>query len=115
MFVIRGFSLLKGIGDSRPVASERFTVGGHQWVLLFYPDGHRGGVPERCVTEPPPDGSRLGYFNGFAAIYVSLVGEGPRPQGMSEFEAMEVRAFHRFTLVAGTSTCPLRSRWELSA
>ncbi len=27
-----GYSLIKGIGDGEPIASERFTVGGHEWV-----------------------------------------------------------------------------------
>lgn len=30
--VIVGYSLVKGIGDGEPIASERFTVGGHEWV-----------------------------------------------------------------------------------
>ncbi|KAG2454710.1 hypothetical protein HYH02_000547 [Chlamydomonas schloesseri] len=38
---IVGYSLIKGIGDGEPIASERFVVGGHEWVLLFYPDGKR--------------------------------------------------------------------------
>jgi speckle-type POZ protein len=38
---IVGYSLIKGIGDGEPIASERFEVGGHEWVLLFYPDGKR--------------------------------------------------------------------------
>lgn len=29
---IVGYSLIKGIGDGEPVASERFVVGGHEWV-----------------------------------------------------------------------------------
>jgi speckle-type POZ protein len=29
---IVGYSLIKGIGDGEPIASERFTVGGHEWV-----------------------------------------------------------------------------------
>ena len=29
---IVGYSLVKGIGDGEPIASERFTVGGHEWV-----------------------------------------------------------------------------------
>ena len=29
---IIGYSLVKGIGDGEPIASERFTVGGHEWV-----------------------------------------------------------------------------------
>ena len=27
-----GYSLVKGIGDGEPIASERFSVGGHEWV-----------------------------------------------------------------------------------
>lgn len=41
---IVGYSLIKGIGDGEPIASERFTVGGHEWVLLFYPDGKRSST-----------------------------------------------------------------------
>lgn len=29
---IVGYSLIKGIGDGEPIASDRFTVGGHEWV-----------------------------------------------------------------------------------
>ncbi len=32
---IVGYSLIKGIGDGEPVASERFVVGGHEWVRLI--------------------------------------------------------------------------------
>ena len=42
--VIQGYSLLKGIGDGEPIASDRFLVGGHEWVLLFYPDGKRSNT-----------------------------------------------------------------------
>lgn len=43
---IVGYSLIKGIGDGEPIASERFTVGGHEWVLLLYPDGKRSSSAE---------------------------------------------------------------------
>ncbi len=29
--IIVGYSLVKGIGDGEPIASERFSVGGHEW------------------------------------------------------------------------------------
>lgn len=29
---IVGYSLVKGIGDGEPIASERFVIGGHEWV-----------------------------------------------------------------------------------
>lgn len=31
---IVGYSLVKGIGDGEPIASERFSVGGHEWVWI---------------------------------------------------------------------------------
>eukprot|EP00798_Chlamydomonas_sp_ICE-L_P005005 gene5005-34789_t len=37
---------MKGIGDGEPITSERFSVGGHEWVLLFYPDGKRSSSTE---------------------------------------------------------------------
>lgn len=36
---IVGYSLIKGIGDGEPIASERFTVGGHEWVRLRLESG----------------------------------------------------------------------------
>ena len=32
--VIVGYSLVKGIGDGEPIASERFSVGGHEWCVI---------------------------------------------------------------------------------
>ena len=89
---ISGYSLLKGIGDGEPIASDRFMVGGHEWVLLFYPDGKRsmsdGGAPPTQQDDP------------YAALFVALIGEGPRPLGVVQSgQGRVVRAFHRFTLV----------------
>ncbi|GBF94017.1 hypothetical protein Rsub_07285 [Raphidocelis subcapitata] len=49
---IVGYSLIKGIGDGEPIASDRFTVGGHEWVLLFYPDGKRSSSSEAQLGDP---------------------------------------------------------------
>ncbi|KAL5197451.1 hypothetical protein ABZP36_000963 [Zizania latifolia] len=38
-FVIQGYSLAKGMGVGRRIASETFSVGGYQWAVYFYPDG----------------------------------------------------------------------------
>ena len=89
--VIGGYSLLKGIGDGEPIASDRFTVGGHEWVLLFYPGGKRS---TNDPNNPPPND------DPYAALFVALIGEGPRPQGVVQsISGRVVRAFHRFTLV----------------
>ncbi|GLC40320.1 hypothetical protein PLESTB_001597800 [Pleodorina starrii] len=52
---IVGYSLIKGIGDGEPIASERFVVGGHEWVLLFYPDGKRSSSEGPMGNGPAAD------------------------------------------------------------
>lgn len=57
---IVGYSLLKGIGDGEPIASDRFTVGGHEWVLLFYPDGKKSSTEGSGSHHAHPN--LLGHF-----------------------------------------------------
>ncbi|WZY74376.1 hypothetical protein YC2023_006616 [Brassica napus] len=38
-FTIKGYSLAKGIGIGKHIASDAFTVGGYEWAIYFYPDG----------------------------------------------------------------------------
>ncbi|CAI9300558.1 unnamed protein product [Lactuca saligna] len=38
-FRISGYSLSKGIGIGKYVASDTFMVGGYSWAIYFYPDG----------------------------------------------------------------------------
>eukprot|EP01018_Ginkgo_biloba_P014057 Gb_18050 [translate_table: standard] len=38
-FTINGYSLAKGMGVGKYIASDTFTVGGYQWAIYFYPDG----------------------------------------------------------------------------
>ncbi|KAE9463900.1 hypothetical protein C3L33_04082, partial [Rhododendron williamsianum] len=38
-FKITGYTLSKGIGIGKYVASDTFTVGGYSWAIYFYPDG----------------------------------------------------------------------------
>eukprot|EP00210_Caulerpa_lentillifera_P008622 g8226.t1 len=59
---IVGYSLIKGIGDGEPVASERFSVGGHEWVLLFYPDGKRSSA--ELASQPGGGGHLIPHATG---------------------------------------------------
>mmetsp|Transcript_18571 Transcript_18571/g.52184 ORF Transcript_18571/g.52184 Transcript_18571/m.52184 type:complete len:542 (+) Transcript_18571:102-1727(+) len=88
---IVGYSLIKGIGDGEPIASERFTVGGHEWVLLFYPDGKRssssdgqGGGADLGQVErhqvPPPPGQQPGLMVGIPPNHAGDL-EGPQGSG----------------------------------
>ncbi|XP_022722805.1 BTB/POZ and MATH domain-containing protein 2-like isoform X1 [Durio zibethinus] len=38
-FKISGYSLAKGMGVGKYIASETFMVGGYEWAIYFYPDG----------------------------------------------------------------------------
>ncbi|WOL00619.1 BTB/POZ and MATH domain-containing protein 1-like [Canna indica] len=38
-FRISGYSLLKGMGIGKYMASDTFSVGGYDWAIYFYPDG----------------------------------------------------------------------------
>ena len=38
-FKISGYSLSKGMGIGKYVASDNFVVGGYSWAIYFYPDG----------------------------------------------------------------------------
>lgn len=38
-FKISGYSLSKGMGIGKYMASDTFIVGGYSWAIYFYPDG----------------------------------------------------------------------------
>ncbi|CAO2189270.1 unnamed protein product [Urochloa humidicola] len=45
---IVGYSLHKGVG--KPIRSGKFSVGGHQWIFTFYPDGFGTGLYPDCAA-----------------------------------------------------------------
>ncbi|KAI3988502.1 hypothetical protein MKX01_026316 [Papaver californicum] len=70
-FVIQGYSLAKGMGIGKHIASENFIVGGYQWAIYFYPDGKN-----------PEDNST------YVSVFIALASEGT-----------DVRALFELTLV----------------
>lgn len=70
-FVIQGYSLAKGMGVGKHIASDNFTVGGYQWAIYFYPDGKN-----------PEDNSM------YVSVFIALASEGT-----------DVRALFELTLV----------------
>ncbi|KAK8543399.1 hypothetical protein V6N13_136089 [Hibiscus sabdariffa] len=70
-FVIQGYSLAKGMGAGKHIASDNFTVGGYQWAIYFFPDGKN-----------PEDNST------YVSVFVALASEGT-----------DVRALFELTLV----------------
>ncbi|KAG5416467.1 hypothetical protein IGI04_004034 [Brassica rapa subsp. trilocularis] len=70
-FKISGYSLIKGMGVGKYVASETFTLGGYSWAIYFYPDG-----------KSPEDNSV------YVSLFIALASEGA-----------DVRALFELTLV----------------
>ncbi|RYR45793.1 BTB/POZ and MATH domain-containing protein 5 [Arachis duranensis] len=70
-FVIQGYSLAKGMGIGKHIASDVFCVGGYQWAIYFYPDGKN-----------PEDNS------AYVSAFIALASEGT-----------DVRALFELTLV----------------
>ncbi|KAJ3680771.1 hypothetical protein LUZ60_015260 [Juncus effusus] len=70
-YVIKGFSLAKGMGCGKCVSSDVFSVGGYQWAVYFYPDGKN-----------PEDNSV------YVSVFIALASDG-----------VDVRALFELTLV----------------
>ncbi|KAE9606241.1 hypothetical protein Lal_00025033 [Lupinus albus] len=70
-FVIQGYSLAKGMGVGKHIASDLFAVGGYHWAIYFYPDGKN-----------PEDNST------YVSVFIALASDGT-----------DVRALFELTLV----------------
>lgn len=70
-FVIQGYSLAKGMGIGKHIASDSFTVGNYEWAIYFYPDGKN-----------PEDNST------YVSVFIALASDGT-----------DVRALFELTLV----------------
>ncbi|XP_072975745.1 BTB/POZ and MATH domain-containing protein 3 [Typha angustifolia] len=70
-YIVKGFSLAKGMGSGKYMSSDTFTVGGYQWAVYFYPDGKN------------PEDNAL-----YVSVFIALASEGT-----------DVRALFELTLV----------------
>ncbi|OMO70367.1 BTB/POZ-like protein [Corchorus olitorius] len=71
-FTIKGYSLAKGMGVGKHIASESFTVGGYQWAIYFYPDGKN-----------PEDNST------YVSVFVALASEGTDVRALFELTLLD--------------------------
>ncbi|CAI8613659.1 unnamed protein product [Vicia faba] len=71
-FVIKGYSLAKGMGVGKHIASETFTVGGYQWAIYFYPDGKN-----------PEDNS------AYVSVFIALASEGTDVRALFELTLLD--------------------------
>ncbi|XP_047322384.1 BTB/POZ and MATH domain-containing protein 4-like [Impatiens glandulifera] len=71
-FVIQGYSLAKGMGIGKHIASEDFTVGGYRWAVYFYPDGKN-----------PEDNST------YVSVFIALASEGTDVRALFELTLLD--------------------------
>ncbi|XP_066389165.1 BTB/POZ and MATH domain-containing protein 5-like isoform X1 [Miscanthus floridulus] len=71
-FVIQGYSLAKGMGVGKHIASETFTVGGYQWAVYFYPDGKN-----------PEDNSV------YVSVFIALASDGTDVRALFELTLLD--------------------------
>lgn len=71
-FVIQGYSLAKGMGIGKHIASDNFTVGGYQWAIYFYPDGKN-----------PEDNS------AYVSVFIALASEGTDVRALFELTLLD--------------------------
>ncbi|KAF5937577.1 hypothetical protein HYC85_025083 [Camellia sinensis] len=71
-FVIQGYSLAKGMGIGKHIASDNFTVGGFQWAIYFYPDGKN-----------PEDNST------YVSVFIALASEGTDVRALFELTLLD--------------------------
>ncbi|MQL73791.1 hypothetical protein Taro_006187 [Colocasia esculenta] len=71
-FKITGYSLSKGLGIGKYIASDTFQVGGYSWAIYFYPDG-----------KSPEDNAV------YVSLFIALASEGTDVRALFELTLMD--------------------------
>ncbi|KAG9144152.1 hypothetical protein Leryth_013793 [Lithospermum erythrorhizon] len=71
-FKITGYSLSKGMGVGKYIASDTFMVGGYAWAVYFYPDGK--SVEDNSTH---------------VSLFIALAGEGTDVRALFELTLMD--------------------------
>ncbi|GMN46568.1 hypothetical protein TIFTF001_015743 [Ficus carica] len=71
-FKISGYSLAKGMGIGKYMASDTFMVGGYAWAIYFYPDG-----------KSPEDNA------SYVSLFIALASEGTDVRALFELTLLD--------------------------
>ncbi|KDP40087.1 hypothetical protein JCGZ_02085 [Jatropha curcas] len=71
-FKIGGYSLSKGMGIGKYIASDTFIVGGYAWAIYFYPDG-----------KSPEDNA------AYVSLFIALASEGTDVRALFELSMID--------------------------
>lgn len=102
-FKISGYSLAKGMGIGKYIASDTFMVGGFSWAIYFYPDGK--SVEDNAA---------------YVSLFIALASEGTDVRALFELTLLDqsgkdrhkVHSHFERTLESGPYTLKYRgSMW----
>ncbi|KAL9233083.1 hypothetical protein vseg_008121 [Gypsophila vaccaria] len=71
-FRIKGYSLSKGLGVGKYIASDTFMVGGYMWAIYYYPDG-----------KSPDDNS------SYVSLFIALASDGTDVRALFELKLLD--------------------------
>ncbi|XP_021751739.1 BTB/POZ and MATH domain-containing protein 2-like [Chenopodium quinoa] len=71
-FRINGYTLSKGLGIGKYIASDTFMVGGYSWAIYFYPDGKS---PEDAAS--------------YVSLFIALASEGTDVRALFELKLQD--------------------------
>ncbi|XP_068658369.1 BTB/POZ and MATH domain-containing protein 2-like isoform X1 [Aristolochia californica] len=71
-FKITGYSLSKGLGIGKYIASETFEVGAYQWAIYFYPDGK--SIEDNAA---------------YVSLFIALASEGTDVRALFELKLLD--------------------------
>ncbi|KAF3326852.1 BTB/POZ and MATH domain-containing protein 2 [Carex littledalei] len=89
IFDIFGYSTIKGLGTGKYIRSSPLHVGGHDWVIQFFPNG------------------RHSYTTGYVSLYVKLL--NPPNKKVSAILSFSVRTRDKGNYVSDQSSCTANS------
>ncbi|XP_077232059.1 BTB/POZ and MATH domain-containing protein 2-like [Tasmannia lanceolata] len=71
-FLITGYSLSKGLGIGKYMASDTFMVGGYEWAIYFYPDGK--SIEDNAT---------------YVSLFIALAGDGTDVRALFELTLLD--------------------------
>ncbi|MCL7043956.1 hypothetical protein MKW94_029089, partial [Papaver nudicaule] len=97
-YKITGYSLAKGMGVGQSMTSWKFTVGGYDWVLRFYPDGYDQAYQE------------------YVGVFLELVSPG-KVRASYEFKIMDQsgKGIHRLRSSTSIKKFNIETFWYVRA
>nr|POF11175.1 btb/poz and math domain-containing protein 2 [Quercus suber] len=99
LFNISGYSLLKGIGIGKCVASNTFTAGGYSWEIYFYPNGKN---EQDNAT--------------YVSLFIVLASEGTDVRALFELKLLDQsektrhKVYSQFSRPPDSGPCTIRKR-----